>query len=126
VTVSLQERSKTSLILLAYSAAGAVTDFVSAASPGSSSSHDAPDVNVATDGSVVVAYWADETSGHGGWTAPAGINERIESSGSGGGQINAMAGETSPLAPGLWEGVTATSGTSSSKAISWAVVISPQ
>ena len=56
----------------------------------------------------------------------AGINERIESSGSGGGQINAMAGETSPLAPGLWNGLTATSGTSSSKAISWAVVISPQ
>lgn len=126
VSVTLAERAKTSLILLAYADAGAVTEFASAASPGSSSSHDAPDVNVTADGSVVVVYWADKTSGHGGWTAPAGVNPRAESSGSGSGQINALAGETLPLAPGTWNGVTATSGTSASKAISWAVVISPQ
>ena len=126
VIVALTGRSKISLILLAYSDAGAVTAFASASSPGSSSSHDAPDVDVSANGSVVVAYWSDKTSGHGGWTAPAGIVTRATSSGSGGGQINALAGETPPLAPGQWNGVTATSGTSASKAISWAMVISPQ
>jgi hypothetical protein len=73
----------------------------------------------------VVSYWSDKTSGNAGWSLPADVAGRVASLGSGGGQITAVAGDTGPLAAGDWPGATATSSTSSGKAIMWSIVVTP-
>jgi PKD repeat protein len=125
VTVPISSRSKTSLVMMAYSGAAAVSAFVSSVETGTAATHASPSVAVATNASTVVSYWVDKTAGNTGWTLPGNVTERVESLGSGSGQITAVAGDSTPVAVGSWPGATATSSVSSGKAIMWSVVVPP-
>jgi PKD repeat protein len=127
VSVTLGTQSKVSMVLLAYSGAnpGVVSATASAAEPANTASHATPPVSVAADGSFVVSYWADKTPGNAGWTLPAEVTERLQSLGSGTGQITAVVGDSGPMGVGAWSGVTATSSVGSGKAIGWSIVIAP-
>ena len=74
---------------------------------------------------AVVSYWVDRSSAtETGWTVPAAVVERIESLGSGGGRHTAaLADYGTPVGPGTFGGVTATAAASSSRAVSWSVVL---
>lgn len=127
VPVSFGARVKESMILLAYSGTAfvPVTAFASAEVGSSTTQVPAPTVAVASSGSTVVSYWANESAGNAGWTLPGLVAQRASSLGSGAGQITAAAGDTSPVAPGTWPGATATSPVASGKAPSWSVVLAP-
>lgn len=127
VSVTLDAISKTSLTLLAYSGAGAVTTAASAAEAASSATqHTAPNVAVAQSGSWVVSSWVDKTSsGDPGWVLPAGVTFRNTNTGTGSGVVTAVSGDTASVAAGTWAGRTATAGTASGKAIAWSIVIPP-
>jgi hypothetical protein len=117
--------TKTSMMLLAYADAAPVTTVVSSVAGPNVAAHATPAVPIAVDGSVVVNYWSDKTAGNTGWTTPPEVTLRAQSLGSGGGQIGAAAADSAPLAAGSWPGATATSSTSSGKAIMWSVVVAP-
>lgn len=124
VHVSLDAISKTSLTLLAYSGAGAPEVQGATETGPATTTHDAPAVNVAADGSVVARYWADKTSTAHAWNLPALLTERAASTGSGGGLITAIAGD-SPADSGRAPAITATSDVSSAKEIAWSVALPP-
>jgi PKD repeat protein len=127
VSMSLDAISKTSLTLLAYAGAGPVTTAASAAEPATSTAqHASPSVTVATPGSWVVSSWADKTpSGQSGWTLPALAQPRNANAGTGSGVVTAASGDTASVSAGTWQGLTASSGVASGKAISWSIVVPP-
>ena len=125
VSITLADRLKTDMSLLVYSGAAPVTVAIGDEADTASNMHTTPDVPVTVADSWVVAYWADESSDNTGWTLPAGITERTESVGTGGGRITAIAGDTGPLPVGTWAGATATSNTTSSKAPTWSILLTP-
>ena len=122
--VTLDALSKTSLTVLAYDA-GAVSAFASAAETGTSATHLAPASTVATEGSVVLRYWADKTSAVHGWTVPAGLTSRATTTGSSGGMLTSLTADSGGWAAGPVPSLGATAGTSASKAVSWTVVLPP-
>ena len=124
VAITTNVRAKKSATLVGYSGAAPVVLAVSANEPGSSFSHVAPPVAGVPPGSVIVASWSDKTSGSS-WTLPPAITEVVVSSGSGGGQINSVVGQSAAIGAGTWPGATATSSVAANKAIMWSVVISP-
>jgi PKD repeat protein len=125
VSVTLGQSSKVDMTVLAYAntAADPVTTFASAAEPASGATHASPAAEVAGDGSVVVSYWADKTSGTTSWAVAEPVTERTESLGSGLGQVSSTAGDTLGVAAGPWPGASATSSTSSGKAVAWTLVL---
>jgi PKD repeat protein len=122
VTVPLSSLVKTSLVLLAYAGADPISVANSSVAGTTSTDASAPPAAVATNGSVVVSYWVDKTSGNTGWTMPGTVTLREQSIGSGGGRITAAAGDAGAAA-GTWPGATATSSVSGGKAIGWTVVV---
>ena len=124
VQVPVDPRSKTSLTLLAYDA-GAPTEVVGAAETGSSATHTAPAASVATEGSVVLRYWADKTSTAHGWAVPAGLAQRAATAGSSGGRLTTLGADSGDWPAGPVPAQPATAGTSASKAVSWTVVLPP-
>jgi alpha-tubulin suppressor-like RCC1 family protein len=124
VRVPLDALSKTSLTLTAYDA-GAVSAFASAAETGSSTSHVAPASTVAVAGSTVLRYWADKTSTVHGWTLPAGLTQRASTTGSSGGMLTSVTGDSAGWAVGPVPTATAVAGTSASKGVSWTIVLPP-
>jgi len=125
VSVTLAERAKTDMTLLAYSGAAPVASFAAAEAPSASMTHTTPSLAVTAANSTIVSYWADESSANTGWTLPAEVTERITSIGGGGGRIVSAAGDSGPLGVGTWPGATATSTTTSGRAPSWTVLLTP-
>jgi PKD repeat protein len=122
VQTTLGTTVKSSTVLLAYSNAAAITGATSSVSAGSSTSLATPAATVTTNGSVVVSYWVDKTSGNEGWTLPGSVTLRANSVGTSSGRITAAAGDAAVLA-GAWPGATATSTVAGSKQIGWTVVV---
>jgi PKD repeat protein len=122
VQSALGASSKTSIVLVAYANAAPITSAVAATSPAPAATMTSPPIEVITNGSQVVSYWVDKTSGNNGWTLPANVVARASSIGSGSGRVTAAAGDTAVVA-GTWPGATATSTTSGTKAIAWTVVV---
>ena len=126
VTTSLDAISKTSLTLLAYSGAGAVTAATSAAEAATSTTqHQSPSVAVTDPGSWVVSSWVDKSPGNPGWTLPGAVTGRDANGGTGSGVLTAATGDSGPVGAGTWSGLLATSGVASGKAISWSIVVPP-
>jgi len=124
VAVTTSARAKKAVTLVAYAGATGVTQFDSAVETGSGAGQTTPSIASVPSGSMVVNSWASK-SGGASWTVPGSVTELVTSSGSGGGQINAVVGEAGPIEDGSWSGATATSSITVSKAIMWSVVISP-
>jgi hypothetical protein len=80
---------------------------------------------VATAGSTVLRYWADKASTVRAWTLPSSVTRRAGTTGSGGGLIAAVAGDTTGVPAGTVAAATATSGLASDKALAWTIVVPP-
>ncbi len=122
VVSALGVTAKSATVLLAYSNAGAIVGATSSVSTGSSTDLTTPAVQVTGNGSVVVSYWVDKTSGNNGWTLPASVTPRASSVGTSSGRITAAAGDAAVLA-GTWPGATATSTVAGAKSIGWTLVV---
>ncbi len=125
VTASLDARSKTSLSMLAYAGAGPVEAVASAGEPATTANHQSPAVQVGDAGSWVVSHWVDKTNGHDGWALQGSVTRRDANAGTGSGRLTAVTGDSGPVPAGAWPGLTATSGVTSGKAISWSLVLPP-
>jgi PKD repeat protein len=124
VAADLGAQSKVATTLAAYAGAQPPLDALSSVAATSSTQLTSPSTNIADADSVVISYWANKTSDNTGWTVPTGVTERAASTGTGGGRVLAVIGDT--IAPaGAWAGTTATSATAASKAIAWTIVLTP-
>ena len=123
--VGLGAVSKVSLVLTAYSGAGAPTAWTSRAEPGSTSTHTAPAAAVAQEASRVVRYYADKTSTVHTWTLAPTLVARATTSGSGSGLLVAVAGDQGNVPAGTVPALAATAGVSASKALAWTLVLPP-
>lgn len=124
VTVALDALSKTSLVLLAYSGAGAPSA-VGRAETVTTATHSAPAAVVAQSGSRVLRYYADKASSIHTWTLPPVLTPRAATVGTGGGLLAASIGDQAGAAQGTAPTLAATSGVSSGKAIMWTLVVPP-
>jgi large repetitive protein len=85
-----------------------------------------PSVNIAGSGSWVVSYWAAKSSDVNAWTLPAGQMTRSTSYGSGGGRIDAIAGDAGTPAPAGSAGeLPATTDQPFSAWTTWTIVLAP-
>jgi hypothetical protein len=125
VSVTLASRSKTDMTLLAYSGAAPVSVFAASEAPSASMTHTTPSLAVTAANSVVVSYWADESSSNTGWAVPVEVTARTASVGTGGGHITSASGDSGPLGVGTWPGATATSTATSGRAPAWSVLLTP-
>jgi PKD repeat protein len=123
VSVSLGERAKTDMSLVAYRDASFGAWSV-APETGSSSSHTTPSVAVGAADSVVVSHWVDKTSNATAWSLPGNVVQRLVSNGTGGGRINSATGDTA-VGGGNWPGATAVAANPANKAVMWSVVVAP-
>ncbi len=124
VSSSLGTSSKVSRVLAAYGNATPPVAVQSSVLGASSANLTTPSVAVPYSGSAVVSYWADKSSGNGGWTMPVAVVGRASSVGSGTGRITAAMADAKPLA-GDWPGATATSQVAGTKGIGWTIVMAP-
>ena len=125
LTLTLDARSKTGLVLLAYAGAAAPSAAVGQPEGGSGTSHTAPAAPVAQAGSTVVRYYADKTSTVHGWTLPPVLTQRAATTGSGGGMLTSVAGDQGGVPPGTVPALAATAGASASKAVAWTIALPP-
>jgi alpha-tubulin suppressor-like RCC1 family protein/chitodextrinase len=125
VQTTLDAVSKSSMTLMAYSGAAAASQVVGANEAASTVNHLAPAAPVSTAGSTVLSYWADKSSTVHTWTLPAAVTSRASTTGSGGGLLTSVTGESAGVAAGTWPGATANAGLASGNAISWTVVLPP-
>ena len=123
--LALDATSKVSLVLTAYSGAGAPTAWTSRAEPGSTSTHTAPAAAVVQEASRVVRYYADKTSTVHTWTLAPTLVARATTSGSGSGLLVAVAGDEGNVPAGTVLALAATAGVSASKALAWTLVLPP-
>ncbi|MDW3214193.1 MAG: PKD domain-containing protein [Ilumatobacteraceae bacterium] len=123
VTVDLGAYSKTALTLVAYSGVFPATTATATTIGASSASLTTAPQSVAQDGTVVLSAWADKGSNTG-WTAPAEVDVRATSIGSGGGRVTALVGDRIASA-GELPGATAVSTSSGTKGIAWTIALAP-
>ncbi len=123
VSVTLGQRAKTDMSLVAYRDASFAAAAV-APEPGSSTSHTTPSVGVVAADSVVVSHWVDKTSNASSWSLPGNVIQRLVSNGTGGGRINSATGDTTVGAM-TWPGATAVAANPANKAVMWSVVVAP-
>jgi len=127
VTVALGTFGKASAIIAAYAGvdpAAPVSQAV-AASDANQTTHTTPGVTV-NDHESVISYWVDRSSAASGWTVAAPATERIEALGSGGGRHTAVLGDDGQVrGPGALGNRSATAVASSSRAVTWSVVLKP-
>jgi PKD repeat protein len=111
LAVTLSALTKINLQLVAYSGTSAnpVTGFATRSETADTTSHTTPTVSVPAGGSWLVSYWADKTSTTTNWTPPAGVVQRDEAIGSGGGHIASLLADSGANVPaGTAGGLTAT------------------
>ncbi len=123
--LTLDATSKTSLVLLAYSGAGAPTAWTSRAEPATTTAHTAPAAAVAQGASRVVRHFTDKSNALHTWTLPPALVGRATTTGSGSGLLVAATGDQAWTDAGSAPALIATSGVSSSKALAWTLVLPP-
>lgn len=127
--VTFSATAKSTLTLLAYDGTAVdnpVGTFASLAESTFRATHTTPGAQVGQDGSWVVSYWADKSSGTTSWTLPAGQTARSTAVGTGTGRITSVASDQgAPATAGASPARTATANASSGKATMWTVVLRP-
>lgn len=120
---TLDAYSKTSVTLLAYGNASAPSA-TSASEPGNTTDHIAPAMpGQQPAGAAVVRYWADKSSSSRSWVLPAQYGQLATTSGSGGGMVSSVTADLTLVDSANVAPATARSSVSSSKAISWTIVL---
>ncbi len=124
VTASLY--TKIGAQLLAYSGVdtGTPPTYAIRAETGSAATHRTPTVT-ATASSWLVSFWSDKTQSNTGWAAPAGVVQRLQTTGSGGGRISTLSADSGPLVAGSAGGLTATASSAGTMAVMWSIVLRP-
>ncbi len=129
VTVSMTDRQKIDAVIAAYTGTNASDPIAAFAADGETVvrfGHTTPTIGVAVDGSRIVSYWGNKTSGATSWTAPAGEVVRHGGYGTGGGRITALLTDGGvEVSAGAHGGLTATSDDDGEKATMWTVALAP-
>jgi PKD repeat protein len=129
VTVSMTDRQKVDAVIVAYTGTNAsdpVAAFAADAETIVRFGHTTPTVAVGVDGTRIVSYWANKTSGATSWTAPGGEVVRHAGYGTGGGRITALLTDGGfEVSSGTHGGLTATSDDDGGKATMWTVALAP-
>ena len=122
---NLSATGKTTLQLVAYQNASAVSAKAFSIESISSSTRTTPTVPVAHNGSAMISYWADKSSATTTWTTPPGVSLRQLTAGSGSGRIVSAIADSGSLAVGTAGALTATADSTSSRGVAWSVVVAP-
>ncbi|MGD9999305.1 MAG: alkaline phosphatase PhoX [Ilumatobacteraceae bacterium] len=125
VSATLSATAKVCTTVVAYRGASPSVVVAATEESASTARHRSPALSAVPAGAWVLGYWADETSGNTGWSAPTGHRTRSSSAGTGSGRITALAADTGPVGAGSWPGATATSTVASRKSVAWSVGIVP-
>jgi PKD repeat protein len=129
VTVGFGGTYKGGVQMLAYSGTSAtapIATFASQVRHVSTSSAATPPVSVTGTGCLVVSYWAAKSSAVTAWTLPSGEIARSTSYGTGGGRIDAIAGDPGSQAPaGPGGDVNATTDQPFAASATWTIVLAP-
>ena len=128
ITVDLQKRVKATMTLAVYSGAD-LADPILAVSGSTESrstrSHEAPAMEDAAVGAMVVRYWADRTSTTTDWETPARQTKRTEVIGSGGGRVTSLLTDAGTRSSRGLEAVMAEANSATYKATMWTIVLKP-
>ena len=125
VSITNSDYTKTTLQVVAYSGVGSISAQSLAFDAALSTTHTTPTVAVATNASTVLSVWTDRTSLNTGWTLPAGVTLRSQTTGTGSGHMTTAVGSTSSVPAGTSGGFTATSQESGRRAAMWSIVLAP-
>jgi PKD repeat protein len=125
VTVPFSTSVRASLTLGAYANAGDPVEVNASATDVSTASHMSPTVSGLTTGSWAVTFWGDRSTTTTDWTPPAGVADRAEVFGSGGGAVSGLLGDSGAAVTGTYGGLTATTNVTSGSGASWTIGIAP-
>ncbi len=129
VSVATSAFAKGVLSVAAYRSTGSAPSVSASGVGGSDSSgasHELPQVEAVGAGSWLVGVWAEKSSSATTWTLPGGMTERTAAAATGSGKVGDVLGDsTGPVTVGSPLGGTATTSTSVSRSVTFAVVISP-
>ena len=127
VTATVTSAGPIAAQLLDYANVATSPLVTAGAADANTASHTAPAVAVADGGSWVVSFWSDKSSTTTTWTLPAGVTQRDQTIGTGGGHVTAaLADSSGPVATGTYPARTATVGaTASGKAAMISLVLVP-
>ena len=123
VPVALSGVGKTALAITAYRGAAGVVS-ATAAFDAATSSHTTPTVT-APSGSWVVWFWADKSPDTGAWSPGTGVAPRTAVFSAGSGRVSALVGDTNGPRIGSVPGATSTTDVTSSRGVSWSIVLAP-
>ena len=125
-TVQLDAVSKSSVALLAYSGAGTPSALTSRAEGTTATrTHAAPSAAVASNASTVLRYYVDKGANAHTWALSPPLVQRASTTGSGSGFLTVAVADQGGVAAGTAPALSATSGISSAKAITWTLVLPP-
>lgn len=125
VTMQTGDYSKASLSLSVYSNVDPSRFLVEHAGDARTSEHVTPALDVST-GDVVVSYWADKSPGTTQWSAPTGVAVRDTAVGSGAGRYGfLLADSNGSVSAGSYRRLTATTDSTSGRAVMWTVGLTP-
>jgi PKD repeat protein len=127
VRVTSSAYAKSNIAVGAYRGTDATTPVAVSANRldnGSGAAHTSPTVTAPAGGGWLVTYWSDKSNGTTSWNLPAGQSQRATASGSGSGTVSGVLADTNNAVSGSVGGLTATANTTSSRGISFSVVVS--
>lgn len=128
VRLQLSRTTKVALNLVAYggtSSADPVATFATRSETTAVTSHPTPQVTVTDPHSWLLSYWADSSSTTTDWTAPAGVEVRAETIGSGSGRITTLVADSGAGVPtGTAGGLSATTN-AASRATTMSILLAP-
>jgi hypothetical protein len=126
VQTTLNTKLDAHLLVYSGSAASRIAARAAAAEPGLTAAHTTPTVTVPASGGWLISYWSDRSPSESGWASPADVLRRFQTVGTGDGRVTALSGDSGrPLAGGTAGGITATSTVTSSRAVTWSIVLTP-
>ena len=117
--------SKATLSLATYDGvASNAVDAFAVTGDGGGTSHTTPTVTAGA-GDWVASWWTDKSSAVSAWTVPSGVTRRDDAydTGTSGRYSELIADSGGPVAAGSYGGLTATTDTSSDKAIMWTIAL---
>jgi hypothetical protein len=125
VRVTSSAYAKSHVAVIAYDGTDATAPVAASASRlhTGGATHTSPTVTAPAGNNLLLTYWADKSSTTTAWTAPAGVTVRNTGIGSPSGQVNGLLAESNSPVSGSTGGLAATANSSSSRGVSFSVVV---
>jgi hypothetical protein len=129
ITIATSITAKSNLVLSIYRGASTVdpiASFDGATETVSRAAHTTPAINVASDRSWVLWYWAHEDAATSAFVAPADVTVRASGSQTGSGRVTGLFADSNGAAGvGTAAGRTATAASATANATMWSIVLAP-